>query len=364
MTTAKLLPFVFAALCLVPAGATGQSPLGHVSGRVTDGSGAALPGVTVTLKAAALASPAATVTDGVGQYLSPALPPGTYAVIFELAGFESRTVPSIPLRAGEVFILDRQLDLAAVAETVEVVAAAPIVPTPPRPEPPARPRAVPVPREVLASVCGPTQPRSADPAIAHILGSQNQQARELFGGDDVLLLDAGADAGIERGQNLVVRRLSRIGDLSLPLKQATFSEGAAGLIQVVEVSAASSTAVVVYACGEFYVGDPVEPFDAMPMWTAREAGTPQYDDPGEVLFGDQKRLLGGPNELMVINRGAEHGVERGQRLTIFRRPRGDRWPVSTIADAIVVSVREGTATIRIGRVSDAVMVGDLVALHR
>ena len=147
-------------------------------------------------------------------------------------------------------------------------------------------------------------------------------------------------------------------------EQATFSEGAAGLIQVVEVSAATATAVVVYACGEFYVGDPVEPFDAMPMWTAREGGTPQYDDPGEVLFGDQKRLLGGPNELMVINRGAEHGVERGQRLTIFRRPRGDRRPVSTIADAIVVSVREDTATIRIGRVSDAVMVGDLVALHR
>jgi hypothetical protein len=292
------------------------------------------------------------------------LPPGTYSVTFELPGFESRTVPLVELRAGEVFILDRQLELAAVSETVDVVAPAPPVPAPPRPEPPSRPRARPVPKELLASVCGPTQPRSADPAIARIVGSQNQPGRELFGDADLLQLDAGTDTGLQLGQNLVVRRLFRVSDNSVPLNKASFGEGAAGLIQVVEVSAGSATAVVVYACGEFYVGDAVEPFDALPMWTAREVGTPHYDDPGEVMFGDQRRMLGGRNDLMVINRGATHGVERGQRVTIFRRPRGGSGPVSDVADAIIVAVRDDASTIRIERMSDAVMVGDLVALHR
>lgn len=364
MTVARLLLFALTTLCLVPVDAAGQTAPGRLSGRVTDGSGAALPGVTVTVKATALSTPAATVTDGVGQYLSPALPPGTYSVTFELSGFESRTVPLVQLRAGEVFILDRQLALAAVSETVDVVALAPRVLDPPRPEPPARPRAKPVPKEVLASVCGPTQPRSADPAIGRIVGSQNQPGRELFGDADLLLLDAGTDAGVQLGQNLVARRLFRVSDNSVPLNKASFGEGAAGLIQVVEVSAGSATAVVVYACGEFYVGDAVEPFDALPMWTARDVGTPHYDDPGQVLFGDQRRMLGGPNDLMVINRGATHGVERGQHVTIFRRPRGGSGPAVNVADAIVVSVRDDASTIRIERMSDAVMAGDLVALHR
>jgi hypothetical protein len=38
--------------------------------------------------------------------------------------------------------------------------------------------------------------------------------------------------------------------------------------------------------------------------------------------------------------------------------------VSRIADGIVVAVRENSATIRIERSTDAVTVGDLVALYR
>ena len=67
---------------------------------------------------------------------------------------------------------------------------------------------------------------------------------------------------------------------------------------------------------------------------------------------------------MVIDRGAAQGAERGQRLTIFRRALGTKGPVVSIADAIIVAVRPESATIRIERASDAVSVGDLVALHR
>src|SRR5688572_1040060 len=63
----------------------------RLTGRVTDGSGAALPGVTVTLRPAGLGAPTTLVTDGVGQYVSPVLPPDVYAVSFELTGFEART---------------------------------------------------------------------------------------------------------------------------------------------------------------------------------------------------------------------------------------------------------------------------------
>ena len=97
----------------------------RLTGRVTDGSGAALPGVTVTVRPSRGAAATTLVTDGVGQYVSPVLPPDVYAVSFELTGFESRTRSAVELRQGELFILDQQLGLASLAETVQVIADAP-----------------------------------------------------------------------------------------------------------------------------------------------------------------------------------------------------------------------------------------------
>ena len=111
-------------------------------------------------------------------------------------------------------------------------------------------------------------------------------------------------------------------------------------------------------------GDVVEPFDALPLMTAGGLGAPHYDDPAHIVLGEHGQTLGAARALMVIDRGATAGAERGQRITVFRRALGDRGPVRAIADAIIIAVRPESATIRIERTSDAVSVGDLVALHR
>jgi hypothetical protein len=58
------------------------------------------------------------------------------------------------------------------------------------------------------------------------------------------------------------------------------------------------------------------------------------------------------------------GAQRGQRVTIFRRTLGiDAMPL-TIGDGVIIAIRADSATIRIERATDAIVVGDLVALHR
>jgi hypothetical protein len=346
----------------------------RLTGRVTDGSGAALPGVTVTLRPAGPGTPTTLVTDGVGQYVSPVLPPDVYTVSFELTGFEARTRSGLELRQGELFILDQQLGLASLAETVQVIADAPVPPPPPPPAPPPpppaqlsaprRPEPIPVPAEALASVCGPGQASDASLTIGHLVAHRDQPGRRLYGRGDVLVLDIGADLGLEAGQNLVVRRRFLTDDRTRQFMRSSGGEQTAGLIQVVEAGTTTSVAVVVYACGELFAGDTVEPFDALPMWTAQGLRTPQFDDPAHVILGEHGQTLGAPRQLMVIDRGAAQGAERGQRITIFRRSLGDQGPVVQVADAIIVAVRSESATIRIERASDAVSVGDLVALHR
>jgi hypothetical protein len=360
------IPTLTALVLAAALPSSAQEAPGRLTGRVTDGSGGALPGVTISVTSPRLPAPVVVVSDGSGQYLSPPLPPDSYTVTFELASFEARTQSGVAVRSGDVVILDRQLSVASVLEVVEVVGAAPPPPpapgrvhTPPRP----KPQVTPVPRELLASVCGPAQPAGENRAVAKILGLREGPPREILGPGDVLVVDTGADFGVTPGQNYVVRRRFRTGDRGVVMKKATFGEHTAALVQVVEAAPDSATAVVVYACGEFYAGDTLEPFEPLPVIATQAGQPPRYDDPARIIFGDHDQHLASAGQLLVIDRGEAQGLTRGERVTIFRRTLGGDGPVRPVGDAVVVAVRGASATIRIERVSDVVTVGDMVALH-
>lgn len=86
-----------AALLLAPAAAAQE---GTIEGRVTDATGLVLPGVTVAARGADGDGPArAGVTDGRSRFAVP-LPPGTYAVTFALAGFETVARGGVAVAAG------------------------------------------------------------------------------------------------------------------------------------------------------------------------------------------------------------------------------------------------------------------------
>src|SRR5262245_65684703 len=78
------------ALTLAASSAAGQGTApASIIGRVTDGTGAVLPGVTVTATSPALqVSQVTAVTDSEGEYRLSALPIGGYQVTWELSGFQ------------------------------------------------------------------------------------------------------------------------------------------------------------------------------------------------------------------------------------------------------------------------------------
>jgi hypothetical protein len=62
--------------------------------------------------------------------------------------------------------------------------------------------------------------------------------------------------------------------------------------------------------------------------------------------------------MMVIDRGTRLGIQPGQRVTLFRRSRfGSRRP-AVIGEAIVVSARKDSATIRVEQATDVIFFGD------
>jgi hypothetical protein len=116
----KYLPLVVCAAVLTAAPATAQVSTGEIFGKVTDGTGAVLPGVAVTLSGTALIQPQTAITVESGAYRFPRIPIGTYAVSFELAGFKKTVRDGVVIQAGFNAEIDARLELSTVQETVTV----------------------------------------------------------------------------------------------------------------------------------------------------------------------------------------------------------------------------------------------------
>ncbi|MFM8535719.1 MAG: carboxypeptidase regulatory-like domain-containing protein [Acidimicrobiia bacterium] len=102
---------------------------GRINGTVTDNTGAVLPGVTVTATSPALIQPQVQVTGGDGSYRFLALPPGVYAIDFELTGFNTVKRADVRVVINQTLSVDMQMQVATLQETVTVTGASPIVDT-------------------------------------------------------------------------------------------------------------------------------------------------------------------------------------------------------------------------------------------
>jgi Carboxypeptidase regulatory-like domain len=108
-------------LCLY---ANAQSVTGRISGTVKDSSKAVIPGATVTVTNEATQIARAAVTDEEGFYIITNLPPGSYAVAVEHAGFKKVLTSGNVLVADGRVTVDAALEAGAVNETVNVTAEA------------------------------------------------------------------------------------------------------------------------------------------------------------------------------------------------------------------------------------------------
>ena len=121
----RLAP-VLALVAALAAPAGAQQTESRIVGKVTDQSGAALPGVTVNVTGKATGSQRSTVTEGEGDYAVTNLAPGAYTVQVELSGFQTRT-QDVVLGVGQVETMNVSLGVGGVQETVNVTASAPVL---------------------------------------------------------------------------------------------------------------------------------------------------------------------------------------------------------------------------------------------
>src|SRR6478609_2446793 len=104
------------ALLTLFAGAAHAQAIGTIFGKVTDPSGATLPGVTVTVTGPTLQQPLVTTTQDSGAYQFPSVPIGTYTVTFELSSFKKANRSGVQVTNGFNAQIDQKLEIGAMTE--------------------------------------------------------------------------------------------------------------------------------------------------------------------------------------------------------------------------------------------------------
>jgi carboxypeptidase family protein/TonB-dependent receptor-like protein len=121
---------LFALLLALNAGiALSQVVTGSIVGRVTDTTGAVVPGAAVEIQNVETGFSRADQTDSEGRYVARNLPLGSYSVTVQHAGFQAQVHRGISLSVASEVVVNVELAVGNVQEKVEVTAEAPLIET-------------------------------------------------------------------------------------------------------------------------------------------------------------------------------------------------------------------------------------------
>jgi hypothetical protein len=109
--------------------ALAQEVSAGITGRITDASGAAIPGASVTARHVSQGVDWTTQTNMEGIYAFPRVPVGTYELKVEMQGFKTARRPDVVLELNQRARVDIQMEVGGITETVEVSGAAPLLNT-------------------------------------------------------------------------------------------------------------------------------------------------------------------------------------------------------------------------------------------
>src|SRR5581483_1589157 len=100
-----------------------------LSGVVTDASGSSVPNAEVSMESELQKYSRRARTGVSGEYVIPAIPPGTYRLTVQAQGFTNETRTDIPLSSGQSSTLNVVLNVAGATQQVTVVEAPPLLQT-------------------------------------------------------------------------------------------------------------------------------------------------------------------------------------------------------------------------------------------
>lgn len=218
-------------------------------------------------------------------------------------------------------------------------------------------------RDHLALACAPRAVRALPAPLGHVVGS-TEPKKMMFGPGDRLVV-SNPEGSLSPGEVYFVRRTLAPDDRGVPQTDPWVNLHTVGWIRIESVEADRAIASIVYACDSIDPDDYLVPFEVpVPPTPLEESGEPDFETPGRLLFGTERRGVVGGGSFVVIDRGTDHGLRLGQRVTFFRRDGGATGPIVILGDGLVVIVQAESATVRIDTATQPIYGDDAVAVRR
>jgi hypothetical protein len=223
------IAFALALVLLPMAAAAQRATTGTITGKVIDSSGAVLPGVTISLQSPEVLGQFTAVSDATGAYRVGNLPPATYDVRAELAGFQT-VVQKIIVRLNAVVDVPFTLTVGSVSETVTVTGESPIV------DPERAGLSVNINNQALTSVPVTTNRRFQDAWLVVPGVAINPATQELTGSERRTSLD-GADVTDPYGGDIFAVNLNydAIQDVEIKALGAEAADGSSMVGQFMNI---------------------------------------------------------------------------------------------------------------------------------
>lgn len=214
------------------------------------------------------------------------------------------------------------------------------------------------PFQAYAAGCAPPPPESTPADAPQVVGAQNPAPKTLYGPNDLVIVNAGTGRDVHVGQRFYLRRqvVSRLVADPKPIVTT-------GGLRIVAANESIAIGLIDLGCDGVHPGDYLEPAPSTLQIDNRVAESDlDFGSPSRVLFGDYGKMNGANGDLMFAEVGV--GAEPGTRYAIYRDVKVDGVPLAPVGEAIVVSIGDHAALIRVTKVSDSVNVGDLLIPRR
>jgi hypothetical protein len=230
---------------------------------------------------------------------------------------------------------------------------------------PGPPRLVAPPASATADLaCAPFLTYAPPKSELRVTGSQDTYVKQMMGPGETLVISGGLAKGIQVGQEYFVRRVTKTFGARGPDPNHPLAVHTAGRVKIISTEPNLSLATITHSCEGVLLNDFLDPFVPPLLAETPIDGAAQFEHLGHIMLGDEGRRIVGNGEFITIDRGSDHGLVAGQRLSVFRDKRSSAGPLVEIGTVVTVSVRPDNATVQVLDLRDAIMRDDLVAVRR
>jgi len=224
--------------------------------------------------------------------------------------------------------------------------------------------------EETALQCAPYVVDGHEDDSLKVVGSEDGATKIAFADRDILYLNKGTNAGVKAGDVYTLQHAA------YEVKHPETGRGiglkieTTGWVRVILVQENTATVVVEQACADIHLGDYLKTYEKVQVPLITEHARPTRLTPpsgkvvGTVVDMQDDATIAGDRQLVILNLGTANGITPGSLFVVYKVMYPSvPTPRIVLGEAVVVAVRERTATVRIINSNDAIMPGDKAELQ-